>query len=162
MFWKRGSVETAAWKFPASCPPGSRFKRIQWSSSRVDGRGDKKKYFHILPWASNHEIVWAMLRSLTPPLQPGRNLNDDRKPVLISRTTLKSSPGTNLCCCNMWAIWPLAFCRVNRKFKPVCRSYYRFQSIKVLDFVLKSVTFNAIQWSLSKYRFSRAVVDLTS
>lgn len=130
MLWKCGSVETAAWKFPASCPPGSRFKRIQWSSSRVDGRGEKKKYFHILPWASNHEIVWAMLGRLTPSLQPSRNSNDDQKPVLISRTTLKISPETNLCCCSTWAIWPLVFCRVNRKSKPVVDPIIGFKALK--------------------------------
>lgn len=130
MFWKCGSVETAAWKFPASCPPGSRFKRIEWSSSRVDGREEKKKYFHILPWVSNHEIVWAMPRGLAQPLQPSRNFND-RKPVLPDGTTLKNSPGTNLCCCSMWAMWPRVFCRVNRiSTEPVVDPIIGFKALK--------------------------------
>jgi len=87
MFWKCGSVETAAWKFPASCPPGSRFKRIEWSSSRVDGRGEKKNI-------STFFLGCLITKSSEQCLEDSLNLFNQAETLMIESL-----------CCRMERLW---------------------------------------------------------
>lgn len=87
MFWRCGSVETAAWKFPASCPPGSRFKRIEWSSSRVDGRGEKKNI-------STFFLGFLITKSSEQCLEDSLNLFNQAETLMIESL-----------CCRMERLW---------------------------------------------------------